>query len=93
MSLKTYIRLAIRYKTISPYEIRRIRGLKRKYHRKNLRKKILSVVGGCSFCGKKNNLTIDHIIPKSKGGTNKKENLQALCAPCNYKKADKILTR
>jgi len=33
-------------------------------------------------------LTMDHILPKSKGGKNNPENLQTLCFPCNYKKAD-----
>lgn len=36
-------------------------------------------------------MTIDHIIPKSLGGTREMRNLQPACAPCNHKKADKIL--
>jgi HNH endonuclease len=35
-------------------------------------------------------MTIDHIIPKSKGGKNTLENLQPMCHTCNTKKADKI---
>jgi 5-methylcytosine-specific restriction endonuclease McrA len=35
-------------------------------------------------------MTIDHIIPKSKGGTNDLENLQPMCNSCNAKKADKF---
>ena len=35
-------------------------------------------------------MTIDHILPKSKGGTNDIENLQPMCNACNAKKADKI---
>ena len=37
----------------------------------------------CVNCGWKNNLTVDHIIPKSKGGLNVKRNKQILCRLCN----------
>lgn len=35
-------------------------------------------------------LTIDHIIPRSKGGNNDLINLQILCLKCNEEKANKI---
>ena len=35
-------------------------------------------------------LTEDHIIPLSKGGNNKIENIQPLCGVCNCKKYNKI---
>jgi hypothetical protein len=44
----------------------------------------------CRVCGRTGNLTIDHIIPRSKGGTNKRSNLQALCRACNEAKADAV---
>lgn len=47
----------------------------------------------CKFCGilgTESKLTIDHIIPISKGGTNYKENLQPLCKSCNSKKGNKL---
>ena len=46
----------------------------------------------CPACGKKENemkwnkLTVDHIIPLSKDGTNTIENIQPLCLSCNCKK-------
>ena len=44
----------------------------------------------CKNCGRQDKLTIDHIIPTSKGGTNEEINLQVLCERCNKKKGNKI---
>ena len=40
----------------------------------------------CQYCGSKQNLTIDHVIPKSKGGKDTWDNVVAACATCNVKK-------
>ena len=40
----------------------------------------------CLCCGKKIPLTVDHVIPVSKGGTSYIGNIQPLCGPCNYSK-------
>lgn len=40
----------------------------------------------CAQCGTTESLTIDHIVPLSKGGTHRIENLQVLCYPCNQAK-------
>jgi 5-methylcytosine-specific restriction endonuclease McrA len=44
----------------------------------------------CGYCGKSAN-TIDHILPKSRGGADSWENLVACCLRCNNKKGDKTL--
>jgi len=44
----------------------------------------------CQYCNKSDlPLTIDHIIPKSKGGDDSWENLVAACVKCNNKKGDR----
>ena len=48
--------------------------------------------GSCMGCGehfKPQNLEVDHIIPRSKGGTDHLENLQLLCGHCNRVKGDR----
>ncbi|MBT3179619.1 MAG: HNH endonuclease [Candidatus Marinimicrobia bacterium] len=46
----------------------------------------------CQYCGvSKTALTIDHIIPKGKGGLDTWENLVAACKPCNQRKGDKTI--
>ena len=46
--------------------------------------------GACIFCGAAENLEIDHIIPVSKGGESRLENLQVLCRSCNRKKRTRV---
>jgi 5-methylcytosine-specific restriction endonuclease McrA len=43
----------------------------------------------CGYCESKSNLTLDHIIPKSKGGKNSWTNLVTCCKKCNTKKDDR----
>ena len=43
----------------------------------------------CGYCGSQKNLTIDHVIPKSRGGSNGWNNLVTCCSRCNSFKGDK----
>lgn len=40
----------------------------------------------CQYCGSTQHLTIDHIIPRSRGGTTSWENVITSCAVCNVRK-------
>ena len=42
----------------------------------------------CQYCGAEANLTIDHVVPKSRGGRDTWENLVAACVTCNNRKGD-----
>ncbi len=43
----------------------------------------------CAYCGSKSNLTIDHVIPRSRGGGSTFENSVTACFKCNNAKNDK----
>lgn len=66
------------HQIIDPYIRRRL------YARQN---------GKCAYCGQHRNhkyMSIDHIIPLSKGGTNDVGNLQCVCKKCNGLKEDML---
>ena len=48
----------------------------------------------CQYCGGGNNLllTLDHVIPKQKGGVDSWENLVSACTKCNINKGNKFLS-
>ncbi len=47
----------------------------------------------CAYCGKTGvKLEVEHIIPKSRGGSNRVDNLALSCRKCNVKKGDKTAT-
>lgn len=43
----------------------------------------------CQYCSSKDDLTIDHVIPKSRGGQDTWENLVTACSKCNHEKGNK----
>ena len=44
----------------------------------------------CQYCGNREDLTFDHVIPRSKGGQTTWENVVAACSPCNLRKGDRL---
>lgn len=45
--------------------------------------------GECQYCGSRKQLTIDHVVPRSKGGKTNWMNLITACHRCNVNKGDK----
>jgi 5-methylcytosine-specific restriction endonuclease McrA len=44
----------------------------------------------CQYCGSPEDLTFDHVVPRSKGGLTSWENVVAACSQCNLTKADRM---
>ena len=46
----------------------------------------------CVYCGTSGGrLTLDHVVPRSRGGDSVWENVVTSCAPCNLRKGDRLL--
>lgn len=68
---------------------RRVPRLNRSVSRKGI---LLRDANTCQYCGAKmgpGSLTLDHVMPKARGGLATWENLVASCKPCNNKKSDR----
>jgi 5-methylcytosine-specific restriction endonuclease McrA len=45
----------------------------------------------CQYCGSRKHLTLDHVLPRSKGGQHTWDNVVTACSTCNGKKGDRFL--
>ncbi|MGH3131642.1 MAG: HNH endonuclease, partial [Gaiellaceae bacterium] len=46
----------------------------------------------CAYCGTAGGrLTLDHVVPRSRGGESIWENVVTSCAPCNLRKGNRLL--
>ncbi|HMK31813.1 MAG TPA: HNH endonuclease [Terriglobales bacterium] len=71
-------------------EYRRIPHQTRALSRKNI---LLRDRNSCQYCGialASGELTLDHVVPRSRGGSSTWENLVACCHPCNRKKGNQL---
>lgn len=44
----------------------------------------------CVYCGSSEDLTFDHVVPRSKGGRTCWDNIVAACSPCNLRKGGRM---
>ena len=71
-------------------EYRRIPHQTRALSRKNI---LLRDRNTCQYCGSvhpSGELTLDHVVPRSRGGLSAWENLVACCHPCNRQKGNQL---
>ena len=47
----------------------------------------------CQYCGKTDDLTFDHLVPRSQGGQTRWNNVVTACAPCNLDKGGALPDR
>ena len=84
-------RLAFRVPSvIRLLEYRRIPHQSRALSRKNI---LLRDRNTCQYCAEvlpSSELTLDHVIPRSRGGLSTWENLVACCHPCNRRKGNRL---
>jgi 5-methylcytosine-specific restriction endonuclease McrA len=77
-----------------PSVIRLFHLIKRPRPRVKLTRKEIFIRDGytCQYCGvRTSHLTIDHVIPRSRGGLHTWDNVVAACQPCNHRKGGKSI--
>ena len=77
-----------------PSVIRLVYMVKRPVQQRRLSRQEVFLRDGytCQYCGKQSkDLTIDHVMPRHRGGPHVWENVTSACIPCNHKKAGNTL--
>jgi 5-methylcytosine-specific restriction endonuclease McrA len=81
---------------VRPCVIRLVRYVRipRDVHRRKITRKAVLARDAwtCQYCGRQAHagLTVDHVIPRSRGGASVWENIVTSCAPCNRKKGNRL---
>jgi len=78
-----------------PCVIRLVRYVRipRDVHRRKITRKAVLARDSwtCQYCGHQaSGLTVDHVIPRSRGGSLEWDNIVAACAPCNRRKGSRM---
>jgi len=84
-----------RFSMSRPMVIRLVNFVKvpRDVHRRRITRKAVLARDSwtCQYCGeRKPGLTVDHVIPRSRGGESVWENIVASCAACNRRKGNRL---
>lgn len=62
--------------------------------RRRYRQRVIATNQVCAYCRcrlTEDNASLDHVVPVSRGGTHRPENLLPACVPCNQVKANRTL--
>lgn len=87
--------IRLRHDLFLPRVIRLLKAIRKKFrHGGPFRRENLFVRDGyrCRYCGEKgsrSDLTVDHVMPESRGGSYSWENTVTACKPCNNRKDNK----
>ena len=57
---------------------------------RRIRQTVINRDGCCQRCGTEDNLSVDHIVPRSLGGDDSLSNLEVLCQSCNSSKGGRF---
>jgi 5-methylcytosine-specific restriction endonuclease McrA len=81
-SYKTYVRpVIIRLLNYIRYQSKLMRANRTRIYRRDQNQ--------CVYCGSNKDLTLDHVMPKSRGGGNDWTNLVTSCFRCNLRKGNR----
>lgn len=68
-------------------------GQKYKFSARDWRRLVNRFSGRCAYCDELcDNLTLDHVVPVTRGGSHGVGNILPACPSCNFSKQDKLLT-
>jgi len=62
--------------------------LQKRSARKRFRRSILDEWPECAYCGRPHPTTLDHVVPRARGGSQDRKNLIGACGACNLEKSD-----
>ena len=87
-----YVLFKLAFYLFSEFELGRRRVFKKQHTNNDWLVKKEKYNNSCAYCGISGKLEKDHIVPISRGGEDKIDNIVPACPSCNRKKYNKLLT-